>query len=134
MNLPWSKPLAAFIAGRKLDLPSWAKVVPGSDKVGITIEVDTRGYIEEWFTKLDVKKADQYWLEVAYQCAKMQLQDALVGTQYDPRNAGKPAEFRFNRAEEFALVKHPTGRGAAAATKGREARGHFKRVHGRLPW
>jgi hypothetical protein len=64
----------------------------------------------------------------------MQLQDALVGTQYDPRVAGKPAEFRFKRAPEYALSKYPTGKGAKAATQGREAREHFKRVCGRLPW
>jgi hypothetical protein len=120
--------------GRELKLPAWAKAVPGSDKVGVRIEADTAGYVADWFEKLDVKKADQYWLEVAYQCAKMQLQDALIGTEYDPRVIGKPAEFHFTRSSEHALARHPTGRGARAATQGREAREHFKRVHGRLPW
>jgi len=118
----------------EIKLPSWAQIVPGSDKVSVRIEVDTAGYIKEWFAKLDVKTPDQYWLEVAYQCAKMQLQDALVGTQYDPRTAGKPAEFHFLRSAEHALSRHPTGKGARAATQGREARQHFKRIHGRLPW
>jgi hypothetical protein len=121
-------------AGSELKLPSWAKVVQGSDRVSVRIEVDTAGYVKEWFEKLKVTKPDHYWLETAYQCAKMQLQEALVGTQYDPRVANKPAEFHFKRSPEHALSRHPTGKGARAATQGREARQHFKRIHGRLPW
>lgn len=115
MKFPWSKKVATAIATSALRLPEWAKVVEGSDKVGLTIEVNTSAAYREWLPKLGAPTTDQYWLECAYQCTKMQLQDALVGTAYDPRTAGKPVEFRFKRAEEFKLDKHPPGRGVAAA-------------------
>lgn len=119
----------------KLALPAWAKVAKRhSDKVAICIEVDTDGYVREWLALLGSPKVDQYWLEVAYQCAKLDVQMALVGTEFDPRVSGRPVEFHFSKAPEWALVRHPHGRGIDAATKGKEARGHYVRVRGRMPF
>lgn len=116
-------------------LPGWARIAEThSEKVSVCIEADTAGYIKEWFGLLNVETPDQYWLEVAYQCAKMDLQTALLGTQYDPRTSGKPAEFHFSRAPEYALTAHPKGKGVEAASKGREAREHYRRIRGRLPF
>lgn len=119
---------------RKLDLPPWARALPCGQKFCIRIEADPDGYIPEWFKLLEVGKPDQYWLEVAYQCAKLDLQSCLAGTDYDPRIAGKPAEFHFLDRPEWALTRHPKGRGKDAASKGKEARAHYRRIRGRLPF
>ena len=121
-----------------LKLPSWARVIshPYSEtgKVSIVIEADTEGYLEEWLELLKVEKIDQYWLECAYQCAKLDLQKALCDTKYDPRTSGRPAEFHMTNAPDYALHKHPPGKGIELATRGRHAREHYKRIRGALPF
>lgn len=118
-----------------LVLPAWARIAAEhSPKVSLCIEANTAGYIAEWFELLGVKKPDQYWLEVAYQCAKMDLQMSLVGTGYDPRTSRMPVEFHFSKAPEWALSRFEKGRGIIAASKGREARAHYKKVRGALPF
>lgn len=67
----------------------------------------------------------QYWLECAYQCMKLELQVALRRFDF---------EIRVHDAEKaFALAKWPAGRGGLAATRGLEAKAHFKRLRGVLP-
>jgi len=133
-----SKPTQADLPDwmkRPMVLPKWANLAKRhSDKVSVCIEVDTDGYIKEWLPLLGVQKVDQYWLEVAYQCAKLDVQMALVGTEHDPRFSGMPAQFNFSKAPEWALTRHPHGKGADAATKGKEARGHYIRIRGRMPF
>lgn len=124
----------AWLKRDKIQLPPWAKVVPFNDKLCIRIEADPDGYIPEWLELLEVKKPDQYWLEVAYQCAKLDLQACLAGTDYDPRTAGKAAEFHFLNRPQWALNRHPKGRGINAASKGKEARAHYRRIRGPLPF
>ena len=120
---------------KPLVLPPWARVSDHrSAKVSICIDVDTEGYVNDWMALLAPPQIDQYWLEVAYQCAKLDVQMALVGTEYDPRFSGKPAEFHFSKSPELALVLHPHGRGVEAATKGKEARAHYVRIRGRMPF
>ena len=127
--------LPSWMRRQKLQLPSWAKVkADGNDKVALIIEADTAGYVAEWFELLGVQKPDQYWLEVAFQCAKLDLQSALAGTSYDPRTNARPVEFHFTRADQCALRRFPVGRGVEAASKGKEARGHYKRIRGSLPF
>lgn len=115
-------------------LPAWARVLAADERYAIVIEGDTDRYVSEWLQLLKVKAPDQYWLEVAYQCAKLDLQLAIEGTEFDPRTLNKPALFKFTRSSKYALAQHPAGKGSAAATKGREAREHYKRVRGRLPF
>jgi hypothetical protein len=116
-------------------LPAWATLVPAtSDGIGVNVEVDSEAAYPYWLDLLGAGATDQYWLEVAYQCIKLDVQSALVGTEYDPRIMGKPAQIIFSRAEQYAQSKHPPGRGASVATKGREARGHYVRVRGRMPF
>lgn len=111
-------------------LPAWAKA--DTSGASIIIRADTDGAMREWFALLGNPVKDQYWLEVAYQCAKLDLQAAIAGTKFDPR-AGKVAEFRFSRADNWAQHLNPVGRGSALASKGKEARAHYIRVRGALP-
>lgn len=115
------------------NLPDWAKAHV-NDGGMLVVEGDTDRYVAEWLQLLKVKTPDQYWLEVAYQCAKMDVQTAIEGSEFDPRTCKKPHYILFSRSSKYALAQHPTGKGAAAATQGREARDHYKRVRGRLPF
>jgi hypothetical protein len=126
--------LPSWLRRDDIKLPPWAKKVDGSPKAGITIEVDTKAAYTDWLHTLGVVQADQYWLEVAYQCTKLDLQAALVGTEYDPRTSGKNAHFIFKRAEGLEMSRFPKGRGAEMASQGKEARGHYTRVRGSLPF
>ena len=119
----------------ELSLPSWAKQKAAkSNKVSVVVEVDTDAAYADWLQRLEVKNVDQYWLEVAYQCIKLDVQMALAGTSLDPRVAGKSAEFRFSNCPKYRLADHPVGKGAEAATQGREARGHYVRLRGAMPF
>jgi len=120
---------------KALSLPSWAsRKESASQKVSIVIEVDSAVAYPAMLKELEADVVDQYWLEVAYQCIKLDVQATLAGTEFDPRTAGKPAEIHFSNAPEFALAKHPEGKGIAAATQGREAREHYKKLRGSLPF
>ena len=139
---------------KELSLPSWAtrddEASPvQAGKVSIVVNVDTKAAYDEWFkllssteypeqegvTRMDTPSAiNQYWLETAYQCAKLDVQAALVGTEFDPRTANKPAEIHFSNCPDLALAKWPPGDGILAATKGRQARRHYRRIRGSLPF
>lgn len=117
------------------NLPEWAmQKASESVKVATTVVVDSAAAYKEWLSLLGVVEVDQYWLEVAYQCAKLDVHNGLAGSDCDPRTCGKPSEIKFSNAPEFALAKHPEGRGVAAATQGREARGHYVKIRGRMPF
>lgn len=127
----------------QIQLPPWAKIIePTSDKVCVIVEVDSDTAYDAMLKELgvftsdgaDLLGCDQYWLEVAYQCIKMDVQAALEGSALDPRRAGKCAQINFTRAPRWELKKFKMGKGVAAATKGREARGHYKRLRGRIPF
>lgn len=131
--------LPDWLRREELKLPPWAKV-QDSHKVedgtySTSILVDTDAYVRAWLAELGVEpgSADQYWLEVAYQCAKMDVQMALEGTKHDPRTAGKPTEIVMTRANHWKLKLHPAGKGTRLATQGLEAREHYRRIRGRLP-
>jgi len=120
---------------KELSLPSWAsRKESESTKVTIVVDVNSAAAYPAMLSELEVTDVDQYWLEVAYQCIKLDVQAALAGTVFDPRTVGKPAEIHFSNAPEFALVKHPEGRGTAAATQGREAREVYKKLRGSMPF
>jgi len=81
---------------------------------------------------------DQYWIECAYQAAKLATQDLVTGTELDPRpklgfvividSAG-------GRKDRWALKNHKPGkpgRDVNAATKGLQAKQHYTRIAGRL--
>lgn len=128
LNLP------SWLRRDELKLPPWAKVAKVQrDSAAIIVEVDCDAAYPAWLAELGNPTVDQYWLEVAYQCIKLDVQAALVGTKYDPRTAGKHAVFKFSRAEAWEQAKHPAGKGAEAASRGKEARGHYTRIRGSLP-
>lgn len=136
----------AWLRKNAVQLPPWAKVaeIARSD-VSMQIRVDTGAAIEEWITTLNLKpdEIDKYWLEVIYQCIKLDVQSAVARTDFDPRDRRQPIEIKMLRAEQWALAKFPdkhattedgrTVTGIERASKGREAREHYKRVRGALP-
>ena len=70
-------------------------------------------------------EVSQYWLEVAHQFIKLEVQVAT-------RGFGQEIRIKDN-AKKYAQSKWPEGRGTAAATRGREARQHFKAINGFIP-
>ena len=71
--------------------------------------------------RLGVKTGDydQYWLETAYQCAKLAAQELILGTELDPRPAATLVliiDSGGGRKERWALRNFRTGKGAIAAT------------------
>jgi hypothetical protein len=126
--------LPKWLRREAVSLPKWAKMAEShSPKVSCLIKADMDGAMKEWLDLLEVKEPDQYWLEAAYQCAKLDLQAALAGSPMDPRISGKPCEFHFSRAPQWALANFPKGKGPRAATQGKEARSHYVRIRGRMP-
>lgn len=109
-------------------LPKWAKQV--RDKPIPKIEVDPDICYPAFFEELgvDPKDVDQYWIEVAYQCMKMELQRIIGFFGFEIR-----VRAHDGRKKRWALANHPVGKGADLATIGREARGHFKRLRGFVP-
>lgn len=100
----------------------WAKKIKRSGKCPL-IEVDADKAYPEMLKELKVEKIDQYWLEVAFQCIKMDCQMAY----------GFGIVIHMFGSKKFAQKSYPKGRGWVVATKGKEARGHYKNLRGRLP-
>ena len=113
---------------RELQLPEGYAVArePPALKIAIDPAIAYTALLEELGVAED--DIDQYWLEVAYQCAKMDAQAAVL-------RAGGDFGFEIKIANrpEFALANHPPGRGIEAATQGSEARQHYKRLRGFVP-
>jgi hypothetical protein len=120
----------------EVSLPKWAKLGAKHGALQV-VDVDADAAYEAWFAELGVDEPpDQYWLEVAYQCIKMELQVAMRTFTFEihVHDVGK----------KWAQSKYPKGRGADYATMlvrdakgkvlgGREAREHFKRLRGFVP-
>jgi hypothetical protein len=113
----------------RMGLPEWAK--PREKKEGDRgapwVDVDTHAAYPAILKELGIEKEeqlDQYWLEVAYQCIKMDVQ----------MSCGFNIQIRMRDPDKrYAQKKYPKGKGAFLATQGREARGHYKRLRGALP-
>jgi hypothetical protein len=122
-----------------MKFPSWLEKNEGGAYV-----VNTDEAYPEVLKVLGLEK-DQYSIEVAYQCIKLKVQDLVAASDDDPREQDPPKplvilmesaakaaaeteEDAIAAKEKWALRKYPEGRGAAAATKGREARDHYERV------
>lgn len=115
---------------RKPSLPEWASV-----KAKGKIEVLADKFYPEYLSELDVEEPDQYWLEVAYQCMKMDIQNAVIGTDAMPDMGGALVisvrdATKVDGASKWAQSAYPKGKGAEAATKGKEARDHYARIRG----
>ena len=110
-------------------LPEWAEKHPSNPN---TYLVDSDKFypalLKEIFPNTDPEKADQYQLEVCYQCMKLDMQANLMrfGFKIIVRaDDGRKARWRH--------ADRPKGRGAAAASKGNEARAHYRRIRGFIP-
>ena len=118
---------------RELDLPAGCEVISDEGgprlKISIDPEVAYQALLEEFAERCGFDgEVDQYWLEVAYQCAKMDVQAAVLRAGGDFGFAIKV----LNRPD-YALRNWAAGRGIEAATQGKEARQHYKRLRGWIP-
>ena len=116
-------------------LPPWAAA--RSDGV---IVIDPNGAYPMFLKALKVSKGDidQYWLEVVFQCTKMEIQRRLMNTNLDPRDPGRrggprPLLLKIMNRPKWAPKNYPPGRGIWAATKGLEARQHYMSLAGVIP-
>jgi len=105
----------------KIKLPSWARVIQESP---LKIEADPDKFYPVLLEELGLGKVDQYALEVAYQCMKMDLQTAVGRFGFSIKVLNRPS---------WALKAHPPGKGIELATQGREARAHYIRIRGAIP-
>lgn len=95
----------------------WAKKVNG------VIEVDALKAYPAFLDELKVEEIDQYWLEVIFQCIKM---DCQVAFGWGPIHI-------IDKGRKYAQKKFPVGKGPYAATKGKEAREHYLILRGYMP-
>ncbi|TVO75134.1 hypothetical protein [Sedimenticola selenatireducens] len=112
---------------RKASLPDWAKAIaPGK------IDLFADHFYPELLMELGVEgeAIDQYWLEVAYQCAKLDVQNAIRGTDLMPKVGGALCLFVQDPDKRWSQKNYPEGKGAESATKGKEARDHYTRIRG----
>ena len=109
-------------------LPEWATEISKG-----RIEVDPDLFHPAFLKELGVEKdkIDQYWLEVSQQCMKLDLQRIVTGTELAPKPGGALIILIKNRPD-WALKNHPKGKGPDAATQGKEARQHYRRIRGGL--
>jgi len=99
-------------------LPKWLTVRP--DGVAV-VDPDKAYPIVLKALGVADKDVDQYYVETAYQCAKMAAQD-LLGQQ------GAVLQIRIECRPKWALKNFPVGRGIVLATKGREAKALYGKV------
>ncbi len=86
-----------------------------------------------WITKLrelDLDNLTQYWIEVVYQMAKLELRRILL---LNSKNAWPKTIIINGDKKKWGIENYPKGHGINAATKGREAREHYKRLKGFIP-
>ena len=115
-------------------LPSWLTVGPRG-----TFYVDPDIAYPRILSLLKVQdgQLNQYWLEVALQCAKLAVQEIVQGTELDPRPLRVitvSIQGGAGRKARWAAKNHVKGRGELAATGTRsrhepsEAKRHFWRI------
>ena len=113
-------------------LPAWAQ----RREDGVIL-IDPDLAYPEFLKELGVAAPDRYWVEVAYQCAKLEVLRLVSHTDWDRRGDGVPLQFMIlahdGRKDRWALANLPAGRGEDAATKGLEAREHYRRLRGFIP-
>jgi hypothetical protein len=122
------------MANKRAELPDgWFKV----DERGILV-IDPDIAYPAILSALGVPEdhRDQYWVEVAYQCAKLEVQRVVTGTDADPR-PDKALVIHIlsddGRKDRWALANLPKGKGEELASKGREARLHYQAWRGFIP-
>lgn len=116
-----------------MELPSW---LTRNDKGVFTIDPGM-AYPEVMAgLKITEKMLDQYWIETIYQCAKLETLRVIAAAGIDPRPEKVLVihiDASGGRKDRWALANFKPGRGAPAATTGREAREHYRRWRGFVP-
>ncbi|MDX1810433.1 MAG: hypothetical protein R3240_00675 [Gammaproteobacteria bacterium] len=88
---------------------------------------------------LDLEKLTQYWIEVAYQMAKLELRRYLLLAGKNPWPPKIRIKTGYKTLESGDLISHwhmsnfPKGAGIAKATQGKEAREHYRTLRGFIP-
>jgi hypothetical protein len=110
-------------------LPEWAEKHPYTPNAYL---VDSDKFYpalgKAIFPKTAPDKLDQYQMEVIYQCMKLDMQTHLM--RFNFRIIVRADDGRKDR---WRHDKRPKGLGAAAASKGNEARAHYRRMRGFIP-
>lgn len=116
---------------REVQLPSWAKITgPGK------IEADADSFYKEWLglMGLEGKEITQYDLECAYQCAKLDLQLAVAGTDFVPQGGALAIRVKDTTKtlvkenvylSRWAQCQYPKGKGVPSTG---EVRALFRRI------
>lgn len=110
-------------------LPSWASLRIGDDAIIVNADMAYPTLLRELGVS-DIE-FDQYWHEVAFQCIKLDVQNAVKGARFYPKGGmtrifidGDKNKWMQSRLQTNAA--HPL----EAATKGGEAREHYRRIRG----
>lgn len=77
-----------------------------------------------------------YWMEVAYQCGKLELQTIVGRLQFEIRVHGGRAKYQQRSAPQGRPTQFAAGSYSGHGNeqvKGTEARQHFKRLRGTIP-
>lgn len=68
---------------QQAQLPEYAtQIAPGK------IEVQAAGFYPLWLERLGVSEPDQYWLTIAQNCMKLEIQLRIEGTESAPKGGG----------------------------------------------
>lgn len=122
----------------EINLPAWA-TLKGKNRGGMpVIEVDPDKMYPALLEEYGVDKPDQYWLEVCFQSMKLDLQQAAGTIQIEIHiraDGGRKERWRQDaHPEGKAQEKHNAHRsGVEAASRGLEARHHYKKLRGVVP-
>lgn len=126
-------------------LPNWLTVSP---KGVMVVDIDKAYPAVLGALGVADGEVNDYWKEVAFQCAKMAVQDIVSGTELAPYAkqtaaqiaAGEPPQLerclvidmQYGASKDRWALKEPNGKDVQRATKGREARVHYERIRRRL--
>lgn len=126
------------------DLPTWASAIaPG--KIEINAEqfypdlLNQLWADENWQESgvckgLQRGEIDQYWLEVAFQCAKLDIKNAVNGSELSPQKGGallimvKDDTKADSGISRYAMASYKKGKNINYRAIYKEAREHYKRI------
>jgi hypothetical protein len=123
-------------------LPAWAERHPVAPN---TVLVDPDLMYPAFLKELGIKDPTQYWIETCYQMMKLDLQVAMrtfgftihVRGDDGRRSRWRLARFPDPDAKSVVHDGHrfvvPGTSGVDRATKGKQAREHYRRLRGFLP-
>lgn len=111
----------------KAVLPDYAKEIsPGK------VEVQASEFYPFWLDSLGVSEPDQYWLDVAFVCMRMDIQLATELTESAPPRGGALVIIVQDSEKTYAMNKWPVGDGAGKLTR-KKAQQYFQKVRRATP-